>query len=97
MSEIDETMKRLTSHEGVQTVVIYNNDGIPIRTAPALENKESMAYPGLFQPLVDKAKKMVKQLDPTNEFNTIRIRSQKNEILVYPEKDYTLVVVQAAA
>jgi len=89
-------MKRLTSHKGVQTVVIYNQDCIPIRTVPVLEAKERDQYPGLIQPIVEKAKKMIKSLDSTNEFQTVRIRSQKNEILVFPEKDYTLVVVQSA-
>ena len=35
-SEIEETMKRLMAHKGVQAVVIVNNEGIPIRTSPAV-------------------------------------------------------------
>ena len=39
-------------------------------------------------------KKMIKDLDNTNEFTHVRIRSEKNETLVYPEKDYLLIVTQ---
>lgn len=89
-------MKRLMSHKGVQAAVLMNSEGIPIRTAPAMESKDSVLYPALLAPLMEKTKTMVKMLDPTNEFQTLRIRSVKNEILVYPEKEYTLVVVQSA-
>ena len=32
-----------------------------------------------------------------NDFSTMRIRSNKNELLIFPEKEYTLYVVQSAA
>ena len=39
---------------------------------------------------------MIRELDVTNDFTHLRLRSKKNEILVYPEKDYLLIVTQAA-
>ena len=95
-SEIEETIKRLTAHKGVQAVILFNSEEIPIRTAPVMESKDAVLYPALLGALVEKAKILIKQLDQTNEFQTMRIRSLKNEILVYPEKEYTMVVVQAA-
>ena len=41
-------------------------------------------------------KKFIKELDTGNEFTHMRIRTKKNETLVYPEKDYLLVVTQDA-
>ena len=41
-------------------------------------------------------KKFIKDLDNQNEFTHMRIRTKKNETLVYPEKDYLLVVMQSA-
>ena len=95
-SEIEDTMKRLTAHKGVIAAVVYNDSGIPIRTAPAMDSAQATLYPALFADLVEKSQQMIKKLDPTNDFQTMRIRSAKNEILVYPEKNYTLVVVQSA-
>ena len=39
---------------------------------------------------------MIKDIDPTNDFSSMRIRAKKNEIIIYPEKEYLLVVIQTA-
>ncbi len=96
--EIEETMKRLVAHKGVQMAVIVNSDGIPIRTSPAtMEHTVAVTFPAVLLPVVQKARQMIKALDSTNDFSAIRMRSDKNEIIVYPEKEYTLFVVQEGA
>lgn len=96
-SELDETIKRLNAHKGVEKIVIINSEGIPIRTSPAtMEHMTAVQYPALLQPLVTKSKQMIKFLDATNDFMNLRIHSAKNEILVFPDRDYTLIVVQAS-
>ena len=98
MAEIDEALKRLTSHKGIVAAVIVNSDGIPIRTIPAaMETKEATVYPGVLMPVIYKAKQMIKALDPSNDFASMRLRSNKTELLVYPEREYTLFVVQNAS
>ena len=98
MAEIEETLKRLMAHKGVQMAVIVNSDGIPIRCSPAtMEHKDAVMFPGVLLPVIQKARQMIKALDSQNEFSALRMRSQKNEILVYPEKEYTLFVVQSGA
>ena len=42
MSEVEETLKRINSHKGVQGIVIINSDGIPIRST--LEQTLSTNY-----------------------------------------------------
>lgn len=97
MSEIEETLKRLMSHKGVQAAVIINSEGIVIRTMPAtMEHKDAVNFPGVMMPVIQKARQMIKALDAQNDFSALRLRSQKNEILVYPEREYTLFVVQSA-
>ena len=96
-AEVDECMKRLVAHKGVLSVVIVNYEGIPIRTFPATMNHtDAVCLSAVFMPLFTQAGKMVKMLDSTNEFTAMRIRSQKNEFILYPEKDYLLVVCQSA-
>ena len=46
--------------------------------------------------MIQKAKQMIKALDASNDFSSLRLRSKKTEILVYPEKEYTLFVVQSS-
>lgn len=97
MSEVEETIKRLTAYKGVEKVVVINSEGIPIRTFPTtMEHMHAVQFPALLQPLHTKARQMIKYLDNTNDFVNMRIHSKKNEILVFPDKDYTLIVVQAS-
>ena len=95
-SEIEETMNRLKAHKGVESIIIYNSEQIPIRTWDSVGVNDPCVFAGVVEPLIAKAKAMTKQLDPTNEFTHMRVRSAKNEILVYPHTDYTLVVAQKA-
>lgn len=92
MSEVEETLKRINSHKGVLGVVIVNNDGIPIRTT--LDNGTAVQYAALHTHFVAKAKSAVKALDSTNELRFVRIRSKKHEIMVAPDKEYVLIVIQ---
>jgi len=36
----------------------------------------------------------VRDLDPTNDLTFLRIRSKKHEIMVAPDKEFILIVVQ---
>lgn len=92
MSEVEETLKRINSHKGVQGIVIINSDGIPIRST--LEQSLSTNYAAHITSLAAKARSAVRTLDPQNDLTFLRIRSKKHEIMVAPEKDFTLVVVQ---
>ena len=57
MSEIEETIKRIVTHKGIEAVVIVNTDGIPIRTWPAtMEHKDAVLYPALLLPLKEKVR-----------------------------------------
>jgi predicted regulator of Ras-like GTPase activity (Roadblock/LC7/MglB family) len=90
MAEVEEALKRLTAHKGVTQAVIVNSDGIPIRTVPAaMEPKDATMFPAVLLPVVQKSRQMVAALAKLegidNSFNSIRLRSKKNEILVYPE------------
>ena len=49
---------------------------------------------GLSKNLSERAKSIVRDLDPANELTYLRIRSKKHEVLVAPEDDFILIVVQ---
>ncbi|KAG4084582.1 roadblock-type dynein light chain [Neocallimastix lanati (nom. inval.)] len=92
MSEVEETIKRLQSHKGVEGIVIVNNDGIPIRST--LDNNLTVQYSALITQLASKARSVVRDLDPQNDLTFLRIRSKKHEIMVAPDKEYILIVIQ---
>ena len=92
ISEVEETIKRLQSHKGVKGVLIMNTDGIPIRSSLSTEDTEN--YAALVSQLAVKASGVVRTLDDTDEMAFLRIRSKKHEIMIAPDKEYILLVVQ---
>ncbi len=45
-SEVEETLKRIQSHRGVEGILIVNNDGVPIKST--LSAEQTTAYASLF-------------------------------------------------
>ena len=74
--------------------MVVNSDGIPIKTT--LDNHLTTQYAGLINQLVDQAKAMFKEMDSANDLTFLRMRTKKHEILVAPDKEYLLIVIQAS-
>uniref|UniRef100_A0A3Q3MR00 Dynein light chain roadblock n=1 Tax=Labrus bergylta TaxID=56723 RepID=A0A3Q3MR00_9LABR len=91
-AEVEETLKRIQGQKGVQGIIIVNSEGIPIKTT--LDNASTMQYAGLLHQLVMKARSTVRDIDPQNDLTFMRVRSKKNEIMIAPDKDYFLIVIQ---
>lgn len=85
-------MKRIQSHKGVVGTIVVNGEGIPIKST--LDNTTTVQYAGLISQLSDKARSVVRDLDPTNDLTFLRIRSKKHEIMVAPDKEFILIVIQ---
>ncbi|EER11446.1 roadblock, putative [Perkinsus marinus ATCC 50983] len=92
LSEVEETLNRIKTHKGVSGIVIVNHEGVPIRST--LEQKYTLQYSALISQLTQKAKSMIRDLDPQNDLTFLRLRSRKHEIMVAPDKDYILIVIQ---
>ncbi|XP_076863640.1 dynein light chain roadblock-type 1 [Brachyhypopomus gauderio] len=92
MAEVEETLKRIQSQKGVQGIIVVNAEGIPIKTT--LDNSSTVQYAGLVHQLVLKARSTVRDIDPQNDLTFLRVRSKKNEIMITPDKDYFLIVIQ---
>ncbi|XP_058487596.1 dynein light chain roadblock-type 1 [Solea solea] len=92
MAEVEDTLKRIQSQKGVQGIIVVNSEGIPIKST--LDNSTTVQYSGLIHQLVTKARSTVRDLDPQNDLTFLRIRSKKNEIMIAPDKDYFLIVIQ---
>ncbi|CAF4212635.1 unnamed protein product [Rotaria sordida] len=71
--------------------IIYT--GIPIRSN--LDVSLTQQYAALIKSLSDKARSTIRDIDPTNELIFFRMRTKKHEILVAPDKEYTMIVLQA--
>ncbi|XP_050420895.1 dynein light chain roadblock-type 2-like isoform X2 [Adelges cooleyi] len=91
-SEVEETLKRIQSHRGVIGTIVVNNEGTPIKST--LDNATTIQYAGLIQQLIDKSKSVVRDLDPSNDLMFLRMRTKKHEIMVSPDKDFIMIVIQ---
>ena len=92
MSEVEETLKRINSHKGVQGIVIVNSEGVPIRST--IDQSLTTQYAANLTQLAAKARSVVRDLDPQNDLTFLRIRSKKHEIMVAPHSDFLLIVIQ---
>ena len=61
--------------------IIYPS-GIPIRTT--LDNATTVQYAGLIHQLTSKSRTTVRDIDPQNDLQFLRIRTVKHEIMVAP-------------
>ncbi|XP_071311528.1 dynein light chain roadblock-type 1 [Agelaius tricolor] len=91
-AEVEETLKRIQSQKGVQGIIVVNSEGIPIKST--IDNATTIQYAGLMHSFIMKARSTVRDIDPQNDLTFLRIRSKKNEIMVAPDKDYFLIVIQ---
>eukprot|EP00697_Spironema_sp_BW2_P000160 gnl/Spiro4/10219_TR5432_c0_g1_i1.p1 gnl/Spiro4/10219_TR5432_c0_g1~~gnl/Spiro4/10219_TR5432_c0_g1_i1.p1 ORF type:complete len:103 (+),score=8.93 gnl/Spiro4/10219_TR5432_c0_g1_i1:44-352(+) len=95
MSEVEDCLKRISnSHKGVIGYVIVNKDGQVIRRHPAMEPAVADQYSNLIAALSAKARNTVRDLDPQNDLTFLRIRSRRHEIMVAPDKEFLLIVIQ---
>ncbi|KAI8096126.1 hypothetical protein BDF21DRAFT_374731 [Thamnidium elegans] len=90
--DVDETLKRISARKGVKAVVILNNEGQAIRST--LDQELTKKYGQLISSLVEQTRTTVATLDDQNDLTFLRVRTKKHEIMIAPDHDYLLIVVQ---
>eukprot|EP01013_Petalomonas_cantuscygni_P022213 TRINITY_DN4249_c0_g1_i2.p2 TRINITY_DN4249_c0_g1~~TRINITY_DN4249_c0_g1_i2.p2 ORF type:complete len:101 (+),score=7.66 TRINITY_DN4249_c0_g1_i2:94-396(+) len=95
MSEVEDHVKRITMRKGVKGIIILDSQGVPIRdTFDEASRVLTIQYAHLISLFVEKSRATIRELDPTNDLQLIRLRSVKHEIIVAPDRDFTLIAVQ---
>ncbi|CAM0139713.1 hypothetical protein VKS41_008929 [Umbelopsis sp. WA50703] len=92
MSDVDETLKRLAGRKGVEGVVILNSDGLAIRST--IEAELTKKYASHVHQLVSHSKDAISGIDSENELTFLRVRTKKHELMIAPDKEYLMIVVQ---
>ena len=89
--------------QGVLGSVIVNDEGEPIRATTICDpdgtpvpDQDSVVgqYAELIPQLASMARSMVRDLDPQNNLQFLRIRSKNHEIMVHSDVEFTLIVIQ---
>ncbi|TNV74124.1 hypothetical protein FGO68_gene13838 [Halteria grandinella] len=90
--KVEETINRINTHKGVKGIIVVNSRGIAIRST--MSQNDTIEYGSLITQFTAKAQSTIKALHPDDDVQFIRIRSKKHEIMIAPEKDYSLIVLQ---
>ncbi|XP_016976389.1 dynein light chain roadblock-type 1 [Drosophila rhopaloa] len=91
-AEVEELLKRFQSMKNITGIVVIDNDGIAIKTT--LDYNLTLHYAALMQTLREKARQVVLDLDATNEFTFLRLRTELHEVMLCPQEDYFIMVLQ---
>jgi dynein light chain roadblock-type len=60
--EIEETIKRIASHKGVQGILVCNFEGVALKST--MPKDLTAKYAGLFAQLIVKSRSVVRTIDP---------------------------------
>lgn len=79
--------------EPIRATTICDADGTPVEYQEGTVAK----YAELIPQLASVARSMVRDLDPQNNLQFLRIRSKQHEIMVHSDAEFTLIVIQNPA
>ena len=88
----EQKFQELSSAKNVIGVIILNVDGAPIKTS--LDQQSTNTYSELAYNLVKQTRDLIQVADATNDTKFLRLTTKRNEIMVSPDVQYTLVVIQ---
>jgi dynein light chain roadblock-type len=91
--DADDIISRIMLRPNIAGVIVVNSDHVPIKSNITNSQEQTM-YAHLVSALATKARHCIRDLDPGNDLTFIRLRSKKTEIMVAPDKEFTLIVIQ---
>ncbi len=90
--KVEETLNRINTHMGVLGVIIVNKLGVAIKST--MKQDETINNGSLIMQFMDKANATIKSLHNEEDITFIKIRSAIYEIMIAPDKEFTMIVIQ---
>ncbi|TNJ30485.1 Dynein light chain [Giardia muris] len=90
-NDVEATIKRISGHPGVQGLLVLMDDGTVIRST--FDDEMTSKYSKLVSTYTILSRSSIRDIDPANELNYVRIRSDKRELVCIPEGKYFIIVV----
>ncbi|XP_047577981.1 dynein light chain roadblock-type 1-like [Lutra lutra] len=87
--EVKETLKPLQRQKGVGGVIMVNTESIPIS-----KSMDTTKHAKLMHTFILKDLSAMHEINPHNDLTFLQIHSNRNEIMVAPDKDYFLTTIQ---
>lgn len=90
--EVKDVLKRIEDHQNVVGVIIVDRDRQALYST--LDAMETTYYIKHCTALTAIARSTIRETDPTDDIQFFRIRTKKYEIMLAPENEYLLIVLQ---
>ena len=91
---IEETLSRLAVMGGVESYVITDAKGVLLRQSKGITTAEAARVAAEVLKLANKARHVVRDLEPKNDLEILRIRGRDREILAAPSDDFLVIIIQ---
>ncbi|CAH1640798.1 unnamed protein product [Spodoptera littoralis] len=85
---------RIMEDDSVEGVIMTNKEGVPILTNVSITSATN--YGRALHKFGVLSQMYIKELDPLEEIMILRIHTKKNEIMMAPENDFNIIVIQHA-
>ena len=93
LQELQETVSRLSSHAGVESVLILNRSGDIIAESSKRQNESSPETAASVSKLLKLATSYIQSLSPEDEVSFLQVRSnQRRELYISPYEGYVLAL-----
>ena len=95
--KVEETLNRINTHKGVKGVIVVDSGkdsdrkGFAIRST--MSQDDTIETGSLIINFQNKANDAIKKIFKDEEIVFIRIRSREHEIMIAPDKDFTMIVI----
>ena len=94
-SLIEEVFNRINTHKGIEGIIICDINGIPIKST-FTDDQVTYFYTTNACFFIKRCSSLVKSLLEKESLSFIRIRTKINEIMIAPDKEFVLLVVQSS-
>ena len=89
MTETEQAMDRMKK----VVLIITGPDGNSMRSN--IESKQEISrFTNNINELIDKARNIVRDVDPSNDMTLLRFTLRKHDIIIAPGKNFRIIVVQ---
>uniref|UniRef100_A0A452SG67 Roadblock/LAMTOR2 domain-containing protein n=1 Tax=Ursus americanus TaxID=9643 RepID=A0A452SG67_URSAM len=86
---VEETLKPFLRQKGAGGIMMVNTESIPIKSS-----MDTTQHANLMHTFILKTWSAMREINPQNDLTFLQICSKRNEIMVAPDKDYFLIVIQ---
>ena len=91
-TELNDTIARIENHTNVSGLLVVNSSGQLVHSS--LDDLQTTYYVQRCSGLVALARATIRDIDPTNDVQFLRVKSREYELLMATTKEYTLIVKQ---